>query len=756
MLKDLPPPLSGSKSLLVLLLLGLWMPLAMSAATDITISSASDWKSKCKGKSGEFNLKLTADITINTSDGYFSEFSGTFDGQGHTITLNTSGEDWALIEKVPSSTKATVKNLRLAGKQKVSQGTVFDDQQSPLIRFANGTVDVENCISEVEITVEGTSWGNTTYVGGFISDLYAGSTVNFTNCSSMVKFITTDGSELGGFVGQVDERATMNITNCHSLLEFSDWTNYDNKTNIGYFVGRQSGTLNASNCYARDFCLTGKKANISPTEKDNSKVSGDITAYGSFSSGSWSDKKWKTGEITYLLNNKSSDSGVAWVQTIGTDETPQLRAITPTSATVYYYPKTTVNGNEYDTRTVYYPGDFSVSGKGTEYKVTGQKNGRLTLSSQDDTDGRKSIIYEEENENSTVTFDALYYNQVDDTDTDNLLRGNSYPSKTLKKGDYVYDPAQRKFVDGEGKTIGQWECYLSGDGLTAESFDVPLGPIPVTLTATSIETQGLAKGAVVGNTPAIVGLPDDFAGTITYSSSNTDICTVDEDGTVTYTGESDTGEATITVNVPAFETWTAKTLTYTITFISDVSVSIPIEYTTFCSTYSLDFTGNEDVEAYTALINEQETSVILTKVDKVPAGAGVVLKKIGDNATATVSVIASAEALSDNQMVGVTAANTVDAATLVASNAYILSGQKFCKVASGATGYMAAGKAYLAAPASASAKSFTIDFATPTGVANVEASAEKANNVYYNIQGMRVAKPTSPGLYIINGKKVFF
>lgn len=188
-----------------------------------------------------------------------------------------------------------------------------------------------------------------------------------------------------------------------------------------------------------------------------------------------------------------------------------------------------------------------------------------------------------------------------------------------------------------------------------------------------------------------------------------------------------------------------------------VSVSLPNEYNTYCNaTAALDFTDNTDVEAYTAKINDDKTSVTLTKVDKVPAGAGVVLKKIGSSETATVTVAASADALSDNQMVGVTADNTVGAVTLVAANAYVLSGQKFCKVSSEATDYMPAGKAYLAAPANASAKSLAIDFGTPTGLANVETSAEKADNVYYNIQGMRVAKPTAPGMYIVNGKKVLF
>jgi hypothetical protein len=41
-----------------------------------------------------------------------------------------------------------------------------------------------------------------------------------------------------------------------------------------------------------------------------------------------------------------------------------------------------------------------------------------------------------------------------------------------------------------------------------------------------------------------------------------------------------------------------------------------------------------------------------------------------------------------------------------------------------------------------------------TGIETVEKSAESIRNVYYDLQGRRVAQP-GKGLYILNGKKVF-
>lgn len=188
------------------------------------------------------------------------------------------------------------------------------------------------------------------------------------------------------------------------------------------------------------------------------------------------------------------------------------------------------------------------------------------------------------------------------------------------------------------------------------------------------------------------------------------------------------------------------------------SISLPYTYTTFSSTAALDFTNNNDVEAYMAQVNGDGTAVTLEQVRKVPAGAGVVLKKISGAETTTVKVLADAAALAGNQLVGVTEDNTVSADQLIeAGNAYVLVKEQFCKVVTGATGYIPAGKAYLSVPVRNAAKALRLDFnGTPTEVVSVAAKAEKAQDAIYNVQGIRVQKPTVPGLYIVNGKTYRF
>lgn len=188
------------------------------------------------------------------------------------------------------------------------------------------------------------------------------------------------------------------------------------------------------------------------------------------------------------------------------------------------------------------------------------------------------------------------------------------------------------------------------------------------------------------------------------------------------------------------------------------SISLPYTYTTFSSTAALDFTGNTDVEAYMAQMNGDGTAVTLKQVQKVPAGAGVVLKKISGAETTTVKVLADAAALAGNQLVGVTEDNTVSADQLIeAGNAYVLVEEQFCKVVTGATGYIPAGKAYLSVPVRNAAKAMRLDFnGTPTEAVSVAEKAEKTQDAIYNVQGIRVQKPTVPGLYIVNGKTYRF
>ncbi|MBP5425968.1 MAG: hypothetical protein J6Y33_07865 [Prevotella sp.] len=176
-------------------------------------------------------------------------------------------------------------------------------------------------------------------------------------------------------------------------------------------------------------------------------------------------------------------------------------------------------------------------------------------------------------------------------------------------------------------------------------------------------------------------------------------------------------------------------------------------FTTFCANMSIDF-NNSSIKAYTAKVNK-EGIVKLTEVvsGKVPAGKGVILK--GESGSHNVKVIESADALSNNELTGVTEDTEVPWSVAVSETTtkynYILQSGEFRK-ATGAI--LRAGKAYLyttydVTNTGESRLAIVVDGET-TGIKALETVADK--NVY-DLQGRKVAAPTK-GLYIINGKKM--
>ena len=176
---------------------------------------------------------------------------------------------------------------------------------------------------------------------------------------------------------------------------------------------------------------------------------------------------------------------------------------------------------------------------------------------------------------------------------------------------------------------------------------------------------------------------------------------------------------------------------------SGETIVVDKEYTTYCSTQALDFTGVAGLEAYVVTAADNTTAT-LTKVTTVPAATGLILKWT-DKATSSFAVPAAATAATvDNLLVGVTSATA-----LTADQAYVLSDGKFVKAAAGT---LPANKAYL--PASlvpADARELAIVFSGSTAISTVMQQSD--GQAVYNLNGQRVTTPRN-GLYIVNGRKM--
>ena len=219
-------------------------------ADDVTISSEAEWKSfvTTVKSSPSTNAKLTANITLTANASNFandympgtssSPYSGTFDGQGFTVTYNKNG----LSEEVQGLFRyisgATIKNLRTEGSLE-SSGTVMGG----IVGQALGTCTITNCASSVTLTRTGSPTDDATY-GGIVGRTGDNSTGNISIQNCIYTGVISGNKSISGIVGYVRNNCTVNISN--TLFAGTLTSTGSNKCNFY----RSGGTCNlVSNCY---------------------------------------------------------------------------------------------------------------------------------------------------------------------------------------------------------------------------------------------------------------------------------------------------------------------------------------------------------------------------------------------------------------------------------------------------------------------------------------------------------------------------
>ncbi len=188
------------------------------------------------------------------------------------------------------------------------------------------------------------------------------------------------------------------------------------------------------------------------------------------------------------------------------------------------------------------------------------------------------------------------------------------------------------------------------------------------------------------------------------------------------------------------------------------AVNIPIssEYETYTASYDLDFTDNTQVEAYAAKLSDDNSSVVLTKVEQVKKGEGIVLKRIADADTVKVSITSDLESIEGNMLQGTTVDITAEE-MLAQGTVYILGTDNlFQKLEEGTEYTLDAYKAYLLTSATDTADSLAMVIGdnTATAIDGVEIVDTPTQQSIYTIDGIKVSNTDKPGLYIVNGKAV--
>ena len=203
------------------------------------------------------------------------------------------------------------------------------------------------------------------------------------------------------------------------------------------------------------------------------------------------------------------------------------------------------------------------------------------------------------------------------------------------------------------------------------------------------------------------------------------------------------------VFVPKFYKYVAPSGTYS-AYCTAIKENITVStagLATFASDSKLDFTNVENLEAYIA--KENGSTIELEKVNKVPAGTGVLLRALNNVTDFNVPLTAAdADDVTDNLFVRGTGAAV--ASVDGSHHNYILSKK------SGVVGFyqangktVATNRAYL--QTTTDAARIDLNFDETTAIETVK--TQQADGQYFNLAGQRVVNPTK-GLYIVNGKKV--
>ena len=212
-----------------------------------TIYTADGWNAFCDALqyNGVYNrfigktVRLGADITVGRmAGGSGHEFMGTFDGQGHTLTVNytTTAQFTAPFSYING---ATIMNLTTGGTINTSAKFAGGMVGATL---GVGTIEITNCVSDV--TINSSVNGDGTH-GGFLAVASYGA-VNFTGCMFSGEMLGESTTLWAGFVGwtESNHNATVTFTDC-----LFNPTNLATNSGRTFSRARNMSSVTITNCY---------------------------------------------------------------------------------------------------------------------------------------------------------------------------------------------------------------------------------------------------------------------------------------------------------------------------------------------------------------------------------------------------------------------------------------------------------------------------------------------------------------------------
>ena len=184
---------------------------------ELEIASKDDWKIFCdavyRGKK-HFDVKMTADVDLGKDIIMVGEhllvYSGTFDGQGHTLKFDWNAGTQNEIAPFKYLGETTIKNLTVKGRINADGYKL-----AGMVVNAMGSLNVSNCVSDVDITSD---YDGESHMGGIVNYVFHNAqSVRFIDCVVKGKLHATKEAgrkSMGGFIGYRGGNMPCYFENC--------------------------------------------------------------------------------------------------------------------------------------------------------------------------------------------------------------------------------------------------------------------------------------------------------------------------------------------------------------------------------------------------------------------------------------------------------------------------------------------------------------------------------------------------------------
>lgn len=429
---------------------------AADQVTTVHLKTAADWEAFAqrvnKNAECDLNAVMDNDIDLGTIQAmvgnYPNYYSGTFDGNGHVLTVhynNTDKEDNAPFEKVDG---ATIKNLTVKGE------IIADNEDyavliagiAALPKSGGQKTVISNCAvyAKLQSIKESSCCAR---IGGFMA--WAQAPISIDNCL---------------FAGEISSSAKYSSINKIFSYNFSDYSNtISNSLCLGKISSKSStlSGLTATNVYEYE----EDEANRLPSD-----IATQVTA-----------KQLASGEIAYNLNGSSTNT--IWGQAIDCDATPVLNGEEVVKDESEVKVETVNNFPEGKTwKTLIYPKDCTTASGLRIFTVTGvSSNNVLELSEFESGKvpaNTPVILYRKpgvSDSEATYTFKPFSYRN--EASTTGIIRG-TYARIKAEKDWFVMQsqgqpiPSFYRVVDAF-PTFNPFTCYLVLENVAGNKITLP-------------------------------------------------------------------------------------------------------------------------------------------------------------------------------------------------------------------------------------------------------------------------------------------